>query len=239
MSVRVNLMVAEEFRTASAMSASFSPRVLAITGGAIAVTLLALGTVHYRSIRNGYEQAKARHAIVEPRFQEATRLQASRDHNRQIHSELDRWSTSGVHWADPLEALAGLVPANMQFTRLTIESTIEKPRILPAPAPTKEEGKEKGKGKDKGKAQAEVQEAKAPPPPPSMRRYTIRIDGSASGELSDQTVVDFVKTLRESAAFADWIESVQLQGLQKSATPNAGAEDRVFRIDLRTKTREL
>lgn len=136
---------------------------------------------------------------------------------------------------EPLTGLAQMVPENIQFTRLTIESTIEKPRISPAPAAAKQ----KDKGKDKDKEKDKVAEVKAPPTPPSTRRYTIRIDGLASGELSDQTVVDFVKTLRESPTFSDWVESVQLQGLQKAVTPDAGAEDRVFRIDLRTKTREL
>lgn len=216
MSVRVNLMVPEEFRASSAITTSVSPRVLAITGGAVVATLLALGTVHFRMVGNGLKLAQARYATVEPRYKEAMRIQADRNHNHDIMKEMDGWAASGVAWREPLRILGGLVPDSVQFTRLTLDSSIEKPRPS---RPTDAE--------------------KQPPPPPPVRRYTIRIDGAASGELSDQTVVDFVKTLRESPAFLDWIESVQLQGLQRAVAQNAGPDDRVFRIDLRTYAREM
>lgn len=216
MSVRVNLMLADEFRSSSAVTTSISPRVLAISGGAMIATLLALGMVHYRMVSNGLALATSRFATLEPRFNEATRLQLDRNHNRNLIDELDRWAASGVVWGAPLGELARLVPESLQFTRLAIDSSIEKPRPVRRSGATKD----------------------APTPPP-LRRYTVRIDGAASGELSDQTVVDFVKTLRDSPTFAGWIESVQLQGLQRATAANAGPDDRVFRIDLRTYAREL
>ena len=215
MSVRVNMMLAEELRATPSVTASFSPRVLAIVGGAIVATLLALGTVHYRMVSNGLRLAQARFVTVEPRFNEATRIQLDRNHNHNLIDELDRWAASGVAWSVPLAELGRLVPESVQFTRMTIESAIDKPR------PVRRRGQED-----------------APQPPP-LRRYTVRIDGAASGELSDQTVVDFVKTLRESPAFVGWVESVQLQGLQRATVATAGPDDRVFRIDLRTYAREM
>ncbi len=214
MSIRVNLLNADEFRAPATVASSISPRTIGIVGAAVAVVLLAIGLVNYRSVTHGLVQAEERWAILEPTYESVQKIQMDKNANDTIAGELAGWNDSAVKWHVPIAELATLVPPDIQLTRLTVKG-------------------------DVGQVQSTGPKVEGAKPQPAYRTFTIRIDGVADGEFSDQTVIEFVKAIQKAPGYQDWIESVKLQGLQRSTSKNGGENERVFRVDLESKVREM
>lgn len=213
MSIRVNLLMADEFRQHSVTKWNISPRAMVMAGAGVVVILLALGTTKYLHVTRGLAVAQERWSEIAEDYEEVTKVEADKRANEVIEGELIGWANSSVAWNAPLVQLARLVPSGIQLTKMTVKCDVQLPRIDPAHL--------------------------GEPPAPS-RQYRIRLDGLANGEFSDKTAVGFVKALKTEPAFEDWLESVQLLGLQKSTTGRSeDPNERVFRVDIVSVAREM
>jgi hypothetical protein len=62
------------------------------------------------------------------------------------------------------------------------------------------------------------------------RKFTLRLDGRTSDDAADTIVVAFANGLRETPTFQEALESVKLQGLQRS-TSGGRESERMFGIE--------
>lgn len=209
MSVRVNLLKEDEIRYYTAVSRSFAIRV-GIIGLSLFLTLMAvLFIFRVMTVKSGLEKSQAEWVELEPRFKKHQNLKASVKVNESLMEELNQWKQMKNSWHSPLLRLQMLVPETLQLTSLDVKSSfgarIDRAKI--------------GKG-DEAKEIVSVI--------PS-RTYRMTLRGTAEGELADESVVQFVKTIRSDADMSTLWESVKLQSLEKKQ----GASDatKVFTVE--------
>jgi len=213
MSIRVNLLMADEFRQSSTTKLDISPRAMVMAGVGVFVVLLAMGAAKFLHVTRGLAMAEDRWSEIAVEYDELTKVEEDLHANQVIEGELIGWDNSSVAWNEPLTQLASLVPRDIQLTKMTVKCDVLLPRIDPT---------------------------KLGAPPAPSRQYHIRLDGLANGEFSDKTAVDFVKTLKTEPAFEGWLESVQLRGLQKSTSRRSeDPNERIFRVDMVSVAREM
>ena len=212
MSLRVNLMRESEYRYQGPVSRKFVLRASIITA-ATAVFLLLTVSVHQQiSLSRNLKTTREDWQSIEKRFKEATVLRDKLTAHQTILNELGKWEKSRPNWTRALENLQGIVPSTIQLTKLSVRG--EWQFIQPPARPPKE---------------GDTTEQKPPPMVPA-RRITLNLEGKASGELADETVIQFVKTIRESAELNPMLESVKLQRLLREASMVDVQADRVFEI---------
>lgn len=209
MSVRVNLLKDNEVRYYTAVSRSFAIRT-GVIGLSLLLTLLAfLFILRVRSVHSGLEKCQAEWVKLEPRYEKYQSLKANYKVNEGLMNELSQWKQMKNEWDGPLFRLQTLVPSTIQFTSMELRSSfdarIDRTKI--------------GKG-DEAKEIIKVI--------PS-RTYRMILRGIAEDKLADETVVQFVKTIRSESAMSSLWESVKLQSLEKKH----GASDttRVFTLE--------
>lgn len=208
MSVRVNLLRPEEIRQQTSVSRESLMRVGVVSATSIAVAGLVWGVFQYRSVRHGHAEAKERWAAIESTYEQVKTIHSAHMTNQKYLDELQGWSTSRLSWTDPLTQLQEFVPGNIQLTRLTVQGEI---RL--------QQSATKKKKKDE--------------PGMPVRCYSVRLEGRAIGDMSDQDVIHFVDELRGASMFRDWLASVKLQSLERSRSrdPEEPSEERTFRVD--------
>ena len=103
------------------------------------------------------------------------------------------------------------LPQNLQLTRLTVrgEWVFFKP-----PSPPAAEGKE-------------------PLQLPAIpgRKFYVTLEGRATGEMSDESVVQFVKILRDAEGYRPLFENIKLQRLVRDTVAADRQADRLFSIE--------
>ena len=73
-----------------------------------------------------------------------------------------------------------------------------------------------------------------------MRWYTITIDGKASGDLAEDVVIQFVRTLGSDALFKPIFESPpRLNSLLRDTSQGDEQPNRIFTIEGSTQKREI
>lgn len=202
-SVRVNLLKPAEARYQGMVSKAFAVRVSLWGGGALLLLLVVVAVVNHRSVVHGLEVSRESWATMQPRYERVKAMQQELAQGVALKNELTSWNRSRVAWGDLLEGLGKTVPEEVQLTKLTVRSDFV---MLPGADGKKENGL-------------------------PARTYTFRIDGQTLSEQADSVVVRFVDTLREeSSGFTD-MDSIKLQGLQRSRAGDVDDAQRTFGIE--------
>lgn len=219
MKLRVNLLRPEEQRYQGPVSLRFALLIGAATFGAIALLVLAVGLHAFFSVRGDLRAAREAWQTLEPRFNTITALQKAESENRMLLAELDRWGKLRTPWTGLLQELQRITPASLQLTRLVVRSEWV---FVKPPAAVTSDGKE------------------IPLPAIPARKIYLSLEGRAAGELADEVVVTFVRTLRQSQGFEKLFESVKLQRLVRATAGGTERQtDRLFLIEGEFLTRKL
>jgi len=235
---RVNLIRESELRYQGAVSRSFMFKAGGITVGGLLGIFLLFSFLQYRTVRQNLSWAREQWAQISPIYNNVVAMQQDLAANQKILTELKSWNNSRVAWSQPLVEIREIVPLTIQLTRLNIIGSVELKEIKLPPPPAATAG-------DK-KSPTEKKAEKAKPPALMFRRFNISMEGKASGELADEVVVQFVKTMSESPSFKPMLESIKLRGLRREDEGAASASrdqpqasDRLFGIEATTLPKEI
>jgi hypothetical protein len=209
MSVRVNLLRPEEIKQANSVNREAMLRMAGMVGGAAVAAAVIFLFFQYRSVIGGYARAQGEFAEIETEYNRVKGMQESSALNHRYVTELKSWTSSRVRWDESLFAIQGLVPSNIQLTRMSLNGEIKLSNVAPA-------------NKDD--------------PVIPARFFALRLEGKAQGNLSDQDVIRFVDGIRSDESLQSWLSNVKLQGLHRSTDGGTGfTEDgqaeRTFRLD--------
>ena len=210
MSVRVNLLKPEELRQQNSVNREAVVRMATMVGAAAAAAAVIFGVLQYRGVIQGNSRAKAEFATIGEMYEQVKGMRDTSNFNARYVGELTGWSNARFERKAMFQALRTLVPENIQVTRLVISGDIHISALEPGDEET---------------------------PGTPGRGMTMRIEGVAKGELSDQDVIQFVDRIRTEPRFAPWLGSVKLQGLQRSTHGVEGEPERTFRLDAAAKER--
>lgn len=217
MSLRVNLLRQEEYRYQGPVSLRLVMVLCGSLLGAGALLFIAFAMQNYFSLRSNMNSAQSEWQAIETRYNAVTTEQKNLLANQALIGELNLWTKTRPSWSSLLPSLQQIVPASVQLTRFAVRSEWQYIKPLPPATSAQPEG--------------------TPPPAPReipsipARKSFISTEGRARGELADETVVQFVRTLREEAVYQPLLESVKLQRLMREVGQNEGAEaDRIFEI---------
>lgn len=223
--LRVNLLKESEYRYQGPVSMRFVMLICGSLLGAVVLLLAAVSIQQSLALRSNLRLAKQEWESIEARYNSVVEKQKELATHLSLLRELQTWHTNRPEWSRLLPALQDIAPESVQLTRLGMRSDWV---YLKPPAPP--EGAKSGD---------ENKEAKNPPLIPA-RKTTISAEGRARGELADETVVQFVRTWRDNAAFKPYFESVRLQRLQReSDRGSGGGDDRLFEIQGEFALRKL
>lgn len=210
--VRVNLLRPEEIRQQTSLSRESVIRVCTMVGSAIVIATVLMASFECFRLRRGLSSARETWSTLGDDYERIKAMHDRHLNNQKYVLELEGWSRSRLEWQAPLTALQDLVPTNIQLTRFSVQGEIQTSEAEPA-----------------------TDEAPGTP----SRTFRIRVEGKAQGSLSDQDVIRFVDRLRVNESYASWLDSIKLQGLQRTLQNGAigGLEERVFRVDAVSKER--
>jgi hypothetical protein len=216
MIARVNLLRPDEMRYQGPVSREFIRQ--AAVGGVCALLLLmvVLSVFRHRSIRHNLVLLQESWSEMSPRYEQVRSMQAALGSLQQVEAELQAWNASRIEWGTLLTDLQQIVPAEIQLTRLSVRGETG---LLETPAST---------GSPKAGA----------PPPLLARRFNFRIDGRAPGAMAEEVVVRFARTMRDTPAFKEVLDTVRLQGLQRAAGSRE-EPDRLFGIEGTSRPRVM
>ena len=225
MKVRINLLNESELRYQGATSRSFLVKIG--VGTVVSVVLLSGILFWARQSRFQHEltTSQAQWKKIEPVYKEVLHMQQETALNRVLSAELAGWQKVRIEWHTPCRELQQLVPPTIQLKHLAMRCTVEtKQQEAPPPA-----------GPD--------EKPKPPPPPKEIRRFFLNLEGRASGNLAEDVVVQFVRTMRLAPSFQPFLESIKLQSLQRDTVAGDTAKtteqaDRVFAIEAMSFPRE-
>jgi len=216
--VRVNLLKPAECRHQGVVSKEFAIKVSVWGGGALLSLLLVIGLFNSQAAKRQLAASKSAWAEMEPRYERVLLMQSELSARRTIQKHLKGWSESRVNWNEKLTMLGSLVPLDVQLTKLVVrgEFVEEIHEGLP----------------DKDGVRKKTVDY--------CRQFAVRMDGKAGGDRADEVVVQFVNMLRSAPSFEGTLESVKLQGLQRTTTHDGeDATVRVFGIEGLSPMRKL
>lgn len=212
MTVSINLMKPAEFRHQGAVSGAFVVRVSVASVVSFALVFGLLGLARFRIARQDLIDCREIWKMREPLYNQILAMKQDLATAKKLQQELKGWAASRINWGDPLLELQQIVPATMQLRQLSLRGETEfKQSSAPAP--------EGGEGS-----------APAAPAQP-VRRFYLIIEGKATGNLAENMVVQFVRTLGEASTFKAFLESKKLQSLQREASQGGEQVDRAFTIE--------
>jgi hypothetical protein len=190
------------------VSREFATIMAAWGGGTLMALLLAIWVVNSVIVKRQLATSREVWAGMEPRYERVLAMQDELAGKRAIQKELDGWMNSRIEWKKNLLALRDIVPADMQFTKLTIRSDFL------------ETGEPSRRKKVAGEEHVE---------PPVARQFRFKLVGNAEGARADEKVVMFVDALRHGEEFQGTLDAVNLQGMQR--TDGDGEGKRLFAIE--------
>lgn len=217
MKLRVNLLRDNEARYQGPVSLRFAM----VAGGSTAaiILLILIGIAVHRHVSTSHSLAFARDQWqrLEPEFKVVQSKQKQLRDRQALQAELGLWTSTRVNWYRVLRDLQAIVPPSVQLRQLNVSGTWD---FIAAEKP------------------ADGSDRKDPPTP--ARRFTLSIAGNASGELADETVVQFTRSLRDAQGLHPVFETVRLQRMSRAA--GGGEEqqtDRAFEIEALSAVRKL
>jgi hypothetical protein len=212
MNVRVNLLNEDEVRHHVAVSRQFTIIASAAGGGALLLLLGLILAVNFLGARREVAQLERRWSDIEEAHGQALALKEQVERNQRILGELNGWRASRLEWAKLMYDMERLVPSSVQLTRFDVRNIYD--MVL---------------------AEGEKDPRAGTP----VRMYKIDMGGKAKGEFAEDTVLQFVRRISESPAYADILSSIKLQSLQKDRSHTGAEAGRLFGIEGFTQPREM
>lgn len=218
MKLRVNLLKEGETRYQGPVSIRFLAR--AGGGTIIAIVLLVVGIAIQRQIMltRNLKWSQSEWERIGPRYEDIKKKQSLLTNYKSLLEELQQWGYTNTAWHVMLLELQKDVPESVQLSRLQIDGSWT--FIKPPAAPPKEG-------------------STAPPrelPSAPARLIKLTVAGKVSGELADEVVVRFTKSLEKSKGFDTLFDTMKLQRLFRDSSDPA---IRQFEIEGQSKERKL
>jgi hypothetical protein len=124
MNFRVDLILAEEQRSASILSPKSIIRIIAIVVPSAIVLLIAKFAFGVYLLGNDAAAAERKWTAAEPRAQKAGQVREALNANLGIVDELTGWKETHINWHEQLAAIQAAVPTNIQLTELSIQQSL-------------------------------------------------------------------------------------------------------------------
>lgn len=121
MNMRVDLILAEEQRSASVLNVKSLLRIGMIVGPAILGLLVAYAVFDTWKIGSSLNNLKEQTAAASPKKRTALALRSKLNEQRSIRDDLYRIHGARIAWHQQLSELQKHVPAEVQFTKLSIQ----------------------------------------------------------------------------------------------------------------------
>ncbi|MBU4199095.1 MAG: hypothetical protein KKE37_05645 [Verrucomicrobia bacterium] len=132
MNLQVNFILESEMRSGSTVSLKFVVRVVAVVVPVLMGIIIAGLIMGGRSARQSLRFAMQEKSQLDPVYQSVIGLKQELNECRQVADVLEGWGTSRTDWRLLLRYLQGVVPASIQFLRLTVNETIGRVDNIPA-----------------------------------------------------------------------------------------------------------
>lgn len=221
MKLRVNLLKEGETRYQGPVSLRFLVR--AGGGTIIAIIVLVVGIAIQRQVMltRNLKWSQAEWQRIGPRYEEIKKKQTLLTNYKGLLEELQQWGYTNTSWHEMLLELQKNVPESVQLSRLQVDGawTFIKPPAVPP-----KEG------------------STAPPrelPSTPARQITLTVAGKVTGELADEVVVRFTKSLEKSPGFDTLFDTMKLQRLFRDSGDAKRTDVRQFEIEGQSKARKL
>jgi len=236
MTARINLLKTTEFRRQGLVSTSFIIRAGIMTVALFSLVFGVLALSQHRNARQMLFSAQELWRVREPIYRKILAMKQDLATKRKLDQELQGWKTSRIEWSNPLAVLQQIVPPALQFRRLTIWGNMD----ISIPKITKVKAAKGGAAKAEA---ATVMMTGEPAGPIAggtpARSFSLLIEGRATGEKAEDTVLQFDAALREEPVFRALLQSVRLQRLQSEEGIAGGEAGRAFSIEASTARREM
>jgi len=118
MSLRIDLILESEQRSASLVNVKSVTRIAAIAGPLLLLLGIAWMVIRFMAVKNRERMREAEWRVAEPKYEEAMKLNAEMKTNREILKLVKGWRDSGLAWAGQLAALRDTTPAQIQLVYL-------------------------------------------------------------------------------------------------------------------------
>ncbi len=224
-SIRVNLLKPTEARRQGIVGVKFAIRLSIVTVAAVLSIVGGLSFIKFETGKRDLEAARAIWTLREPMYSKSLKMKEDLATEKRFQQELSGWHSSRIEWKPLLIELRKICPPSVQLRRLGIRGDLfikQKPVIVPVDA---EPGTPAAAPASLGQA---------------MRWYTITIDGKAVGDMAEDVVVQFVRTLGTDARFRPLFEAPpKLNSLQRDTSQMGDQPSRVFTIEGVTQKREI
>jgi hypothetical protein len=225
MKLRVNLLKDAEKRYQGPVSIRFLLRTGGIGVGALLLIYAVLAIQGQYMLRRNLKAAQEEWTRIGPRYEEITKRQAVLNSYKTLLDELNQWGATNAdaQLHRMLLQLQKQIPPSVQLLKVDVSSDWvfvkpEPPKPPPKPAKGEKKPKEKPKEGEKKPEKPVVKDLGAVP----GREVRLLIAGRVTGELADEVVVQFTKTLHNSPGYAIMFDTMELQKLYREDTSRTG-----------------
>jgi hypothetical protein len=233
MKLRVDLLKDTERRYQGPVSMRFMIRAGGVTLALVLFVFGGLAIQRQVMLRYRLKSATEEWARLGPRYEEITKRQAVVSSYKGLLDELNGWGMTNSHWYDMLLELQKTVPPNVQLSKLNVDGGWE----FIKPEKKKEPPKKEGAKLEEKPAAKEVIVQVTP-----ARSIRLSIGGRVQGELADEIVVQFTKSLEKSKGFDTYFDTMELEKLfrvEEGGRESSGIAWRQFEIQGLSKARPI
>lgn len=135
MSLRVNLILAEEQRSGSKLNMKSLLRISRIVGPALLVLLIGQQALSCFLLSSQLDILESQWSAIEPKQKLAIRLTSRLSANLKTKAELDAWAAARPAWHRILAAIMEAAPDSVQLTSLRVELVEDKTKPPQEPSP--------------------------------------------------------------------------------------------------------
>lgn len=132
MNFRVDLILAEEQRSASILNPKSILRIVAIVVPSAIGLLIAKFAFGVFILGSEVAREEEKWTSLEPKSKRAAQVRDALNANLDIVSELTGWKETHINWHEQLAALQAAVPSNVQLTAFSVQQS-----LLSDPAPSR------------------------------------------------------------------------------------------------------
>jgi monoamine oxidase len=132
MNFRVDLILADEQRSASILNPKSITRIVCIVVPLSILLVIAKFAFGVYMLGNQAADAEKKWAQTEPKAKKAEAVRAALNENLDIVNEMAGWRETHIKWHEHLAAIQAAVPTNIQLTALSVQQS-----LLSDPAPSR------------------------------------------------------------------------------------------------------
>jgi signal recognition particle subunit SEC65 len=132
MSLRANLIIPSEQRSASRINIRSITRLASIVVPAIIIFMAGAQILKYSVTISELRMLESEWALAEPKQNQSRELLAQLHYNMRTSAELEEWKNSRINWNQQLQAILESAPKTIQATSIFISSKLKAPSI-PSP----------------------------------------------------------------------------------------------------------